>query len=229
MNEVNALLPNSVIRMPDVSVAQVDSDYDSINDNIYLNVSTPLRSGETVQSVTLMLFYKASFKDRVKTTMTGMTTIQHSSIYPGSLMTVNADLGVSFLNPIPTSTRTVYNVPVVVPGNLTSISQILPATILSSYALRNETISLNHRVPIVWTPGELDSFKIQLNLRIPTQVVPYIPAVAQVLKGAWIQYLAFLWLMYFIVYYIRQYVFRYQVVPTKTTLDTTPAIKLHQY
>lgn len=230
MPEVNKLVPPANIRIPELVSADVDDDYDGINDHLYVNITTPIKDGEFIYFAEVYLFYLVKTNDRVRMTMTGMTHHLVESRYPGQAVTINADLGVHFTNALPSvGSRTTYNVPVIVPGDLTSIGMVLPQNLTNYYALRNETVSVVHRVDPVWTPGFSNEFLISLNLRIPTQRIPYIPAVGQTLKLAWIQYLSVFIALSWLIDMARRFVFRYQIVPTRTTLDTISDVKQHQY
>jgi len=69
----------------------------------------------------------------------------------------------------------------------------------------------------------------QLTLRFPKQEIPYIPGPAEVIKVAWVQYLAIFIILAWIMSFVRSYVFRYQVVETYVTNDMKPPQKMHKF
>ena len=83
-----------------------------------------------------------------------------------------------------------------------------------------------------WTPSSgvvesgtspttsLPPFKASFTVRIPQQKVMFVPTVSEMLKFAWIQYLAVAWIVYVLATYSADFVFSYQVVETSSRLDT---------
>lgn len=63
-------------------------------------------------------------------------------------------------------------------------------------------------------------FKSSFTVRIPQQKVMFVPTVSEMLKFAWIQYLAVAFLVYVLATYSADFVFSYQVVETSSRLDT---------
>lgn len=78
-------------------------------------------------------------------------------------------------------------------------------------------------------PGASDTFTINLNLQYSNQLIPYIPGVAETLKFAWIQYVALFLILSFFMNLCQEFVYRFQIVPTRVILDTTPKEKVHQW
>ena len=60
---------------------------------------------------------------------------------------------------------------------------------------------------------------ISMVVRIPEQAVLYTPAVSEVLKYAWIQYIAFFIITTFLLHRLTSFVFRNQLLHAYTTVD----------
>ena len=55
------------------------------------------------------------------------------------------------------------------------------------------------------------SFNASIIMRVPYQDITYIPAVSEVLKVAWIQYVAFFVVVAFVLFRLNSFIFRHQV------------------
>ncbi len=93
-----------------------------------------------------------------------------------------------------------------------------------------DTLTIRHRVPPLWkSSSSASSFTLQVDLKLPTQDIPYIPGAAEVLKFAWVQYISLFILLAYFMSFVRAFVFRYQVVETFVASDTRPPQKVHQF
>jgi hypothetical protein len=99
---------------------------------------------------------------------------------------------------------------------------LVPGVLMRKYSARNITTTL--RGDYVWwrasaTPYDATaarpSFNLTATLRFPLTRVSYIPDVAEVLKNAWIQYLAMLVLVAFLVDRLLSFVCYHQVRQTR--------------
>ena len=79
-------------------------------------------------------------------------------------------------------------------------------------------------------PGE---FGFSLVLRVPThQPIVYYPSASELLKFAWIQYLAMFIIVYKLVMTAKDFIFRNQVLETRVILDhasSAPRQKIHRF
>ena len=88
---------------------------------------------------------------------------------------------------------------------------------------------MRHRVPQLWQSGAESAFTVEVHLRLPEQMIPYIPNASEALKWAWVQYIALFLLLAWFLAFVRAFVFRYQLVPTYIASDTRPPQKVHQF
>ena len=65
-----------------------------------------------------------------------------------------------------------------------------------------------------WESGSGTNFTIQLNLRYPIQTITYTPGFWQLIKFAWIQYLAILIVFYTVLRWVQSFVFLNQIIYT---------------
>merc|ERR1711988_454542 len=110
--------------------------------------------------------------------------------------------------------------------------------VLRQYSQRNITTAFEANYPL-WTPSTGDSdtshpgqtFDISVRVRIPAkQAVLYLPAVSEMLKFAWLQYLGMFVIVGIVVEICVNFIFRYQVVDTTVTVDRLHSgPKLHQF
>ena len=75
---------------------------------------------------------------------------------------------------------------------------------------------------VVWESGDSGNFTIDVELRYPSMTVLYYPGFWQLLKFAWIQYLAILVVFWRVLSYVQAFVFKNQIILTVKRKD-----KLH--
>lgn len=75
---------------------------------------------------------------------------------------------------------------------------------------------------LVWERGDSGNFTIDVELRYPSMTVIYNPGFWQLLKFAWIQYLAILVVFWRLLSYVQAFVFKNQIILTVKRKD-----KLH--
>lgn len=67
-----------------------------------------------------------------------------------------------------------YNTPILIGSNITSIENVLLPPIMANYFLRNETTAFETDSS-VWVSGEnMDTFDVKLRVRVPEQEIRYV-------------------------------------------------------
>ncbi len=66
----------------------------------------------------------------------------------------------------------------------------------------------------VWQSGASNTFTVNIELTYPKQTITYSPGFWQLLKFAWIQYLAILVILYYVLNCVRKFVFENQIILT---------------
>lgn len=67
---------------------------------------------------------------------------------------------------------------------------------------------------LVWESGNSGNFVLDVELRYPPMTVSYYPGFWQLIKFAWIQYLALLVVFWWVLSYVQAFVFKNQVILT---------------
>ena len=78
---------------------------------------------------------------------------------------------------------------------------------------------------LVWESGDSGNFSIEVELQYPQMTVEYYPGFWQLVKFAWIQYLAILVVFWWVLRYIQAFVFKNQIILTIRKRTE----KLHQH
>eukprot|EP01083_Nonionella_stella_P134685 409737_1 len=228
--EYDVLMGVGTTREPVVRTWSADDNLDGIADKIFIELRLPLTTSETVRSVKLATFYDVSLDDRVTLRMQGLAFCQMQSHLPGFRVDFIGDLNFKQTHPIHvTGQRTVYNTPIVDTAHLTSVKDVLFPTILGNYQKRNET--LHYEYPYsVWTPGQDEVLTINMEVNIRKQRITYVPAFAETVKFAWMQYLAMLFVVWYFLTAALRFIFENQLVETSTTVGYVKSLKkLHEY
>ncbi|XP_050690576.1 transmembrane protein 231-like [Eriocheir sinensis] len=200
------------LRVPLLQSHEEDQDHDGVQEGLELQVSVPLAAKELVYGATLTLtFYYALHQNQV--VLEGLAHIQYQSGVPLAAVHTWGDLTLNQRTPLPpTGTYDVYNKPAM-PTSVSAADWRLD-NILAQYWERNITTRLTNTYSVQKTGAGGDSFTLTLHLRYPPQLVWYIPSLALLLKGAWIQYLSVLILVAYVTSSFKHWVFSSRLLPT---------------
>lgn len=78
---------------------------------------------------------------------------------------------------------------------------------------------------LVWESGDSGNFSLELELQYPPMTVDYHPGFWQLVKFAWIQYVAILVVFWWVLSYVQAFVFKNQIILTvRKRME-----KLHQH
>ncbi|KAL6480662.1 hypothetical protein MHYP_G00116950 [Metynnis hypsauchen] len=218
----NRLLGNN-LRIPSVSVREEDSNQDGKSDRLSLQLAIPLKAGEQIYSIQLLLIFSYQLFRMSTVVMQSLAFIQHSSSVPGSQLFISGDLTLHQRTPLPhRGLHTAYNVSVV-DGASPFASAYDLTNIIRAYQERNLTTHLSCPAP-VWIVGQAVNapFKINAEIRYPMESVryplsvgcTYRPGFWEVIKFAWIQYISVLLVFLWLFNHIQTFVFQNQVLPT---------------
>ena len=222
------------LRIPSLSTYIEDANRDEVAEVIHVEAEVPLRQGETLHSINALFMFQLKLKDRAKLVMENAVYVDYSPPLPGSSLYYDCDLRLMQRNPL--SVRGGYpNVPLYQDDTLLSNSTYSPGTsadltmskLLRRYRDRNISTSIDH-VYSAWTPSAgsrtasttQEPFRLHLAVRVPQQGILYRPGLSEMLKFAWIQYLALAFIVYVLGTYSADFVYNFQVVETTSRLDT---------
>ncbi|XP_036423652.1 transmembrane protein 231 isoform X2 [Colossoma macropomum] len=211
----NRLLGNN-LRIPSVSVREEDSNQDGKSDRLSLQLAVPLKAGEQIYSIQLLLIFSYQLFRMSTVVMQSLAFIQHSSSVPGSQLFISGDLTLHQRTPLPhRGLHTAYNVSVV-DGASPFASAYDLTNIIRAYQERNLTTHLSCPAP-VWIVGRAVNAPFQINaeIRYPVESVRYpLSGFWEVIKFAWIQYVSVLLVFLWLFNRIQTFVFQNQVLPT---------------
>ncbi|KAM9470202.1 transmembrane protein 231 [Clarias gariepinus] len=210
----NTLLGDN-LRIPTVSVQEIDRNGDGKADRLSLQLSVPLNSAEQIYSIQLLLTFSYQLRRMAAVVMQSMVLLQSSSSVPMSQLFISGDLRLQQKEPLShRGLHTVYNVSVIDSASPFASSYDL-TSIIRNYQERNLTTYLSCPVP-VWTVGRAANAPFQINaeIRYPVETITYRPGFWETLKFAWVQYVSVLLIFIWIFQRIQTFVFHNRVLPT---------------
>ncbi|XP_008295022.1 transmembrane protein 231 [Stegastes partitus] len=203
------------LRIPAVSVREVDQNQDGKPDLLIFQLQLPLKPDEQIYSVQLLLTFSYQLFRMSTVVMQSLAFVQHSSPVPGAKLFVSGDLKLQQRTPLPhRGLHSVYNVSVI-DGSSPFASSYDLDNIIRSYQDRNLTTVLSCPMP-VWTVGRAAGSPFELNaeIRYPLEVISYRPGFWETIKFAWIQYVSVLLVFLWVFQRIQRFVFQNQVLTT---------------
>lgn len=99
--EFNSVIGYENVRIPIVKSTELDVNLDHLVDFIDFDISIPLQAGESINDITLLLFFEVTLQGRVSAIMDSMAVVQANSYLPGKELYVNGDLLFRQRNPLP--------------------------------------------------------------------------------------------------------------------------------
>merc|ERR1711865_746327 len=84
--------------------------------------------------------------------------------------------------------------------------------LLERYATRNTTIHLEQTLPPVWDYAPRETFRAEVVMDVPPELVHYVPGALEVLKFAWMQVASFILPVWGVVYAVMAFAFETQLV-----------------
>lgn len=236
--EIRAFALKDVVRPMNLRTYKVDDNIDGAPEVVNVEVSLPLKTGESVYGLAGMLLFQVDFDDRAKVVVEGAAHFDYNSALPGSAFYLDGDLTLLqrralFVNSggfaEPYKHDTLLSNATFSP---TSVHDVLLPSLIDRYRSRNLTMRLGN-IMTSWQPsvGTLNGdaaapnggpapFRAHIKVRIPEQTVLYVPTVSEMLKFAWMQYLALGFLVWYLATYTLDFAFSYQVVETTSRMDT---------
>jgi len=225
----------SFVRIPIIKTSEIDTNRDLLNDYMKFEISIPMFKNESVYRTRVAFVYDYQIP-KFPLIMESLGIIDLSSPIAASEVSIDGELQFIQNNLLQMGTiRNKYNVPCL---NFTNswdynIYEWSWENIIEKYMNRNERTELKINYPIWKTDRPYDSdFKIKGKIRYNQQLIHYRPSILEVLKFAWIQYLAFYILLGFLLKPFKTFIFENQVIRTRMTVDRTPgdnSHKLHQF
>lgn len=218
VNEYNS----DSVRVPVVRYTEHDYDYDGHPDEVVLKVAMPFL--EKARRFFLASAFSYQLSGQVRTVMQGAIVLDESCGVGAHGVKITGDLEMKQVHALRSLSipRNIYDVSPLQFSMLShaAYTNLRPFTyngLLESYTKRNETIVLNRdALPPIWEfqPNQGNQFNIEVRMRVPHQVIYYVPGALEELKHAWVHIASFLIPVGFIVYTFVGFVFSNQVVQT---------------
>jgi hypothetical protein len=226
----------SYIRVPEVTYSEEDDNYDGTPDVHRIGVSVPLNSQEAVYSAEVFAFfdYKVTGPSRPQLHLEqSLLYAAHTSAAPGSGLVLDGDLCLHQRGPLPSSGSGYDGVKIVDFSSFLTMQEVTGEAIIRKHMDKGARTHLEAPYPL-WMPGPASFFNISITARVPkTQSVSYQPSTLDTLTAAWSQYCAVLLPVYYVLWLLKDFVFRNQVLETAVLIDRAsgvgPAMKPHQF
>eukprot|EP00731_Ephydatia_muelleri_P027108 Em0018g1208a len=208
----NLLLQPGEEAFPTIKSKEDDSNRDGINDGLKLTVEFT-NLNVSVTSLRLLLFFEIRLSLFSSYVMQSLVYTTQSWSAPTTKLWISGELRLDQRAPLPASGHvTTYN------SSLVNSSSVFAkdfdiSNILQAYSTRNVT-SVLHNVYPVWEPGASTGFTLQVELQYPAQTILYSPGFWQLLKFAWIQYLAIACVFGYVLRHVQEFVFSNQLILT---------------
>ncbi len=209
-------------RAMSVSTLPHDNNFDGIMDEFDIEISIPLRSGEEVSKVDVMVFFSTMVMGSSRMVFESPVHFTFSSGLSGSSVYASGNLDFLQSSPLPTRGGyvTMYENDDLLDPTLVS-GPIYISDLLPTVAARNYT-QIFTNTHSYWTPAttNTDRFSIKTNIKIPVSDVLYIPAATEVLRNAWVTYVSIFIVTAFFLEKLCSFVYFHQIVDTKMLVET---------
>ncbi|XP_006823640.1 transmembrane protein 231-like [Saccoglossus kowalevskii] len=207
------MLEQQRLRIPIVKSREEDTNRDGKPDKLLINIETPMLDTEQVYSLHLLVIFEYQLFRFSSLTMESMAYIHYNSPRPGAMFTVDGELQFKQNYPLPhRGIVDTYNYPVINGDSIYAADYQL-TNIFRDYMDRNESTTFVSAYP-VWVSGKGAGkpFIIQATIRYPEETILYYPGFWQLIKLAWIQYLAVLLIFIFIFGRLKTFVFQNHIL-----------------
>ncbi|XP_070574056.1 transmembrane protein 231-like [Ptychodera flava] len=218
------MLNQGRLRIPIVKSREIDENRDGKADRLQINIETPMLDTESVYSVHLLLIMEFKLHRFSSLIMESMAYIHYNSPRPGAQFTIDGELRFKQNYPLNHRGRDErFNYPVI-NGDSIFAEDYQLTHIFKQYLDRNVSTIYTGEYP-VWISGKAagQPFNIDATLRYPEENIMFYTGFWQLIKWAWIQYLAILLIFIFIFERIKTFVFKNKIVLSATerpTFDT---------
>lgn len=221
-NRFNLLMQDQA-RIPSIKSSETDWNRDGIKDYLDLEIKMPLTNRENVYGIKLMVFFDVKFHFFSQVGMEAMAYLCSNSGMPSSRLDVVGDLTLVQKQPLAHKGRDLRYAKPVIGEDRIDDADILSATekysfrrILQEYNARNVSMRLTNDY-LTWERGSVAGLPFTASLRInyPTQTVTYRPGFWQMIKWAWVQYLAVLVIFIYVFKRVKEFVFTKGILTTR--------------
>lgn len=230
-SNILASLQGNDVRQSIFQSAEFDDNNDGLTDRFEFGNQVPLNAGEHVTGATWLFFFQVFLYDQIMYSFDALGVYTYDGSVP--LRGLNAQGPFIFeQSDILLSKGGTYvpyiNSPLLpnfysreVSGRSVSIKNLL-----MSYGSRNFSMQFVPHVQSV-TPfpdrplllNKLNFFNASITINVPQQPIRYSPPASELLKDAWIQYLSFFLVVWFLIYHINAFIYSHNLIRTYQIID----------
>jgi len=222
------MLNDKVLRIPVMQSAELDDNRDGKMDRLEISMQMPLALNEEIWGINALFFHDVQVSKKARYLFDAAAYVDYQSTSGMSSIKVDGDLMLRqtwALNSKGGLKLPYLSSPLLTISPSTSAVDASLSTILGVSAARNLSLNFNptyqYAEKSIYTPTDktLQTFNATFILRVNEQAVRYTPAVSEVLKYAWIQYISFFAIISFLLFRINSFVFRHQLLHTHVVAD----------
>lgn len=230
-----------------------DADQDGLPEVLRAQVTLSLATGEEVHGITAFIALEYAMQSPARFQHNATAIVHHDAGHGGSALHVFGDLELRSDVPLSAAALTARRGPEVLLGitdaedvaavdplriiqrfdppcacNLPE-AQLTPLAVARRYAALPTAVHLLPRYP-VWTSGAgMSTFDLNVTMAVRPQVVFYAPEIAELLKFAWVQYLALLIPVAAVFTFLRRFAAFSHITPCRVVSDLSRGAKAHDF
>jgi transmembrane protein 231 len=227
LNELNAVYLNPAI----LTSAVLDDNLDGAMDRLEVNVLMGVPAGAAISSLSAMLFHNAKLEEKGKYAFDTVSYANYQSILPIRTVTIDSDM--IFRQTWPLQVTGGFQNPYEDEPLLDLTNKYFQASDADFNTVMKKSIARNFsfvtqvnycavEAAVVGSDGlqyAVDNLNTTLIFRIPKQTIRYSPAVSEVLKYSWIQYMSFFIIIAFLLHRLNAFIFSHQLIYAHAATD----------
>lgn len=223
-------LYESTLRIPILRSAELDDNLDGITDRFEISMAMPISSNERIFGFSAIFYHDVKLSTPVKYTFDAVSYAHYQSAVP--LAKVDMDGDVNIRQTWLFTSKGGYKVPyqgdklIDIDATRNSASDFSISNLMERNNARNFSIVYEPRythfsrfIPRVIPDSEQSYFNVSIVMRIQEQPIRYSPLPSELLKNAWIQYMAYFIVVAFILFRLNSFIFRHKLVPAYAVAD----------
>ncbi|KAJ3194588.1 hypothetical protein HK101_002345 [Irineochytrium annulatum] len=224
---MNSLFEDGVRAVASIKTAERDYDRDGMADALHFSVLVPLLDQDDVMRVRIVFLLQYELMTVCRLSMQSLAIIDEGTTLPAQSLYLDGDLRLTQRRILSAGVDDItYDRPAVNFSVATSGPDTMSLSwnrILGAYADRDVRTEVNLARPS-WTHGRGSGQPLNITgrIRYPEDRVFYRPGPFEVVKFAWVQYLALLAIVGFITGSMFHWAVKYQIVPTHVIVDGMP-------
>jgi transmembrane protein 231 len=221
--------------------AQLDDNNDGLPDRFEFNIVLPLADSERITGVSVVFFFAVQLLDQVRYTFDALAYYNYDGGVPIGSLFVGGDFvlkqGIPLLSK--GGSYSPYSNDELLPTTVTKATRsnsLMLAPLLARYAARNLSMVLAPTVSVAHPSQTLarigispQAFNFTSIISIPSQPVRYNPPASELLKDAWIQYVSFFLVVWFLLFRISSFLYGHRLIKSYAVVDCSNLSEKYKY